>query len=327
MADRLDSIRSTLLSVWRVRLFALVFLLLPFHAACLKGIIEPTRILSTDSSTYLVVAKPPAVACHRSDYIGRKAPDGTPEPPAMVQRIRDQVGRRVNLIHRLDRGASGCLLLAFAGDSRGEDEDGKDGEGGGEDSAERYRDTTRRLIASLADDRAVKTYVALVRGGPFLHGEDLRRRGWFAVDRPIRDARGVEREALTQFRFVAGTDDDCAARASIVLARPRTGRWHQIRRHLNGLSHPILGDSTHGNSRINREWRSKRGLPGQRLCLHLAKMSLPSLENSETAGLEVACEIPDDMMGLLRTWMPTVLEEARIVMEEEGILVPPSFDD
>ena len=34
-----------------------------------------------------------------------------------------------------------------------------------------------------------------------------------------------------------------------VLARPVTGRWHQIRKHLNGLSHPILNDAKHGDSK------------------------------------------------------------------------------
>ena len=37
---------------------------------------------------------------------------------------------------------------------------------------------------------------------------------------------------------------------------PQTGRWHQIRKHLNGLSHPILGDA-HGDSRVNHWWREE----------------------------------------------------------------------
>lgn len=257
----------------------------------------PVRILSTDDASYVVVDKPPSVACHRSDYIGRGTPDH-PEPVPVLQRVRDAVGRRVNLVHRLDRGASGCLLFAFAK---------VDGD-----------DATARLAAALADERAVKTYVALVRGGTVLRGEELRDRGWFTIDRPLKNQEGEERDADTHMKFVAGTDDG-AARASIVLCRPRTGRWHQIRKHLNGLSHPILGDSTHGNSATNREWKA-RGLPGQRLCLHLARIQLPATD-ATPGGLDVRCELPEDICAIIRDNLPEVFEEAKGVLAEEGILV------
>jgi len=257
----------------------------------------PVRILSTDDASYVVVDKPPSVACHRSDYIGRGTLD-RPEPVPVLQRVRDAVGRRVNLVHRLDRGASGCLIFALAN---------KEGD-----------DATARLAVALADERSVKTYVALVRGGTALRGEELRDRGWFTIDRPIKNQHGEERDAATRFRFVAGIDDG-KTRASIVLCRPRTGRWHQIRKHLNGLSHPILGDSTHGNSATNREWRA-RGMPGQRLCLHLARIQLPATDVTP-GGLDVRCELPEDICSIIRDNLPEVFEDAKGVLAEEGILV------
>lgn len=58
-------------------------------------------------------------------------------------------------------------------------------------------------------------------------------------------------------------------------------RFHQIRRHLNGLSHPIVGDSVHGSSRFNREVAAHRNpAPAGRLMLHCLRLSLPTLPDA-----------------------------------------------
>ena len=247
---------------------------------------------------YLVVAKPPSVVCHHSEFTGSR---GSTEIP-MLQRIRDTVQQRVNLVHRLDRGASGCLLCTFQDD---------------------HTDATR--IFSEALTSANKTYVALVRGEGILHGKDLKRKGWFSVTRPIKDERGVLKDATTYFYFCAGQDNANGTidrpRASLVLARPCTGRWHQIRRHLNGLSHPILGDSTHGSSKVNREWKERYGMPPERTCLHLAQLVLPPTSACPD-GIHVSCPIPNDMMDMLKHHLPRVLEEARPILKKEGIVLP-----
>lgn len=54
-------------------------------------------------------------------------------------------------------------------------------------------------------------------------------------------------------------------------------RFHQIRRHLNGLSHPVVGDSVHGSSPFNREVVRDYGAPPGRLMLHCLRLSLPTL--------------------------------------------------
>lgn len=251
---------------------------------------------------HVVVAKPPSVVCHHSGWTGSRASrdtQGMPEIP-MLQRVRNALGQRINLVHRLDRGASGCLLCSFANDDN---------------------NSTKVLIDAMS--YANKTYVALVRGEGILHGEDLKRKGWFLITRPIKNENGVLNNATTCFRFVAGQDNGGGTidrpRASLVLARPQTGRWHQIRRHLNGLSHPILGDSTHGSSKENREWK-KRGMPGERLCLHLAELSLPST-TACPEGIHATCPLPDDMMEILSVHLPKVLQEAQPVLEQEGIFL------
>lgn len=55
------------------------------------------------------------------------------------------------------------------------------------------------------------------------------------------------------------------------------GRLHQIRRHLKGLGHPVVGDSVHGESRFNRDIVKDHGAPAGRLLLHCLRIHLPTL--------------------------------------------------
>ena len=71
-------------------------------------------------------------------------------------------------------------------------------------------------------------------------------------------------------------------------------RWHQIRKHLNGLSHPVIGDSRHGDTKINRYWR-ERGL--ERLGLHCASMELPLPDGTV---LRVECPPPRELTDVWR---------------------------
>lgn len=239
---------------------------------------------------YLVVDKPPAVVCHHSEWTGSRSQLEIP----MLQRVREAVGSRINLVHRLDRGCSGCLLATYQKDQG---------------------DQTAILSQAMAES-ATKTYVALVRGEGILCGEDLKQKGWFLVDRPIKSERGVLHDARTWFRFVAGQPEaNGQPRASLVLARPLTGRWHQIRRHLNGLSHPILGDSSHGHSKVNKEWRAQRGLLSERTCLHLARLQV----STEAFQIDARSDLAPDMLKMLQVHLPTVLEEATPILNDEGI--------
>ena len=289
---------------------------------------------------HIIAMKPPSVVCHHSNWTGsrkKKLKIGEiPEIP-MLQRVRDAIDdidsnsssnsgckdepqsatdksiKKINLVHRLDRGASGILLCAFADEDNNDEADNYDydkEEGGGEsvlpdssigpitNSESRNLDQTTKtttqeqnthiqypkiqktrikgptaiLQQEMSKSSTIKTYVALVRGEGILHGEDMKQKGWFEINRPIKDEKGRLNDAITLFHFVAGqaeptvADDDdddddhneksriMQPRISLVLARPQHGRWHQIRRHLNGLSHPILGDTSHGSSKANREW-------------------------------------------------------------------------
>ncbi|KAL7560659.1 hypothetical protein ACA910_001341 [Epithemia clementina (nom. ined.)] len=320
------------------------------------GFVKDCVSILDQGDHWLVVAKPPGVVCHHSDWTGSRSRNEDP----MVQRVRRTLGgRRINLVHRLDRGSSGCLLMTFAeeGSSIGDDEEDEifaENDSSLNDVPTQYNNSTHALSVALKRKypETNKTYIALVRGNGMLQGRVFAEEGWFKVDRPIRNVRGTVKEATTWFRFIAtgqevadawvaeqleGSDKkyDSPAealkylsppitiRASLVLARPETGRWHQIRRHLSGLSHPILGDSTHGVARLNRELRDQYGLPHERTLLHLAKLQLPPIEHYCPDGINVTCPLHEDMWTLLQTHFPHLWQQAQPILEEEGLDLAP----
>lgn len=132
----------------------------------------------------------------------------------------------------------------------------------------------------------------------------------------------------TSIRFIASsilapTDKNVenmeGRKISIVLARPSTGKWHQIRQHLSSgtIGHAILGDSSHGRSRTNRIWKKKRHMMKERTCLHLVRVQLPATEYTP-GGIDVKCPLPDDLNKMLSE-MPELLLEVKSQLLEEGI--------
>lgn len=182
--------------------------------------------------------------------------------PTTMTRLRDALGAWVYPVHRLDRPTSGVLIM------------GRDPTSAG------------ALAAAFREGRVDKSYLALVRGA-FPEAVD--------VDHPVRKAeRGDERvPAETRFRRLALCE---RARCSLVEAHPRTGRLHQIRRHLKHLSHPIVGDVTYGDGRVNRTFRADHGL--HRLCLHAARLALPHPLSG--APLVIEAPLPPDLAAPFR---------------------------
>ncbi len=121
--------------------------------------------------------------------------------------LRDQIGERVHTLHRLDRPTTGVLLFATDG-------------------------IAARALRKAFDAREIeKTYWAVTIGHPV---EDV----WVCSE-PIQKEEGAPiREAKTSFRRLADLGGDLG----LVEARPETGRFHQIRRHLLSVGTPILGD-------------------------------------------------------------------------------------
>lgn len=177
-------------------------------------------------------------------------------------RVRDALGQHVHPVHRLDRGTSGALVFA------------------------RTREMAAAMASAFEEGRIDKGYLALVRGHPPAEG---------TVDYPLAPQPGAERvPAVTHFRTVASSSVD---RCSLVEARPVTGRLHQIRRHLRHLSHPLVGDVTHGSGPLNRHYRATYGL--HRLALHAHRVAFTHPRTDQR--LDVRAPLPDDLAGPLRT--------------------------
>ena len=153
---------------------------------------------------------------------------------ALLQRVRDEVNAYVYPIHRLDRGASGVVLFAL--------------------------DREAAKAFSEAWEQATKVYLALTRGHPPEH---------VVIDHAIPKAPGEERvPAVTEIRRL-----ETFGRYALVEARPRTGRLHQIRRHLKHISCPLIGDVRYGKGEHNRLFRAQYDL--HRLALHAASLEVP----------------------------------------------------
>lgn len=176
---------------------------------------------------------------------------------ACVDVLRAQLGRDVWPVHRLDRGTSGVLLFALSAAA------------------------ARATQALFVDGKIGKRYWALVRGAPPATG---------FVDHAIpNDEGGKKVPAQTRFVTTATITLAALGRAqqySTVECEPLTGRFHQIRRHMKHLGHPLIGDSNYGRSEHSRFWRDEFGV--SRLALHALSLSI-------SGGVTVAAPLAVDL--------------------------------
>lgn len=202
-----------------------------------RGHRDPRLHVLAQGDGWLVVAKPPRVISHRNK--------AHPQEYAMLQRVRDLVGERVWMVHRLDRATSGCHLF-----------------------------TTRQELAgplSKALSEGHKTYLAMVRG--FFVSDEVVR-----VDTPIKVGPDDYKEALSTVRVLGRSHEP---RCSLLEVKPQTGRNHQVRRHVRDVNHPVLRDGYHGDSKVNRWWRDNFGMA--RLALHAWSISMTMPDGTSLA--------------------------------------------
>lgn len=182
----------------------------------------------------VVVNKASGLLVHRS------AIDSTATAFAL-QTVRDQLGRKVYPVHRLDRPTSGALVFALSSSS------------------------AKRLALEFSEGRVLKTYLAVVRGTPpaevvvdypLKEELDAKADSLARLDKPAQSALTMI-STLASIEFPVMVDKFPTARYSLVRAIPKTGRKHQIRRHLRHLGHPIIGDVNHGSGKHNRFYRNR----------------------------------------------------------------------
>ena len=208
----------------------------------------------------LILNKPSGLAVHGGSGLSYGVIEG-------LRALRPQAPY-LELVHRLDRDTSGCLLIA------------------------KKRSALRRLHELLRSNRMDKRYLALVKG-PWRGGErqvtaPLLKNILRSGERMVRvDAAG--KPASSVFRPLA-----ISKTASLVEVKLETGRTHQVRVHAASLGQPIAGDDKYGDDDFNRRMREV-GL--KRLFLHAQALRFQLAEGE--APLEVRAPLDDELKQVL----------------------------
>jgi len=225
----------------------------------LKDALENDILFEDDG--FLVLNKPAGFAVHGGSGLSSGIIEG-------LRQIRPDA-KFLELVHRLDRDTSGCLLIA------------------------KKRSVLKLLHEFFRDDQVQKTYLAL------LAGQWARKK--LVVTAPLLKnvSKGGERmvvvsqsgkEAETLFRRIKTFND-----ATLVEASPKTGRTHQIRVHAAFLGHPIVGDDRYGSDELNRKFKA-RGY--KRMFLHAQQVTFKHPITGDS--LTIVAPLPRQLEALLK---------------------------
>ncbi len=164
--------------------------------------------------------------------------------------LRNQVNTYLYPVHRLDRATSGVLLFAL------------------------NSPTAKTLCTFFEEKKVQKTYICVTRGW----SEDAG-----VITHPLKSETNRDQllESSTSFVRVGKIELPYAtgryptSRYSLLRVSPHTGRKHQIRRHFNHLSHPLIGDSIYGDSDHNRLFKNQLQIEGLLLKAHSIEFPHP----------------------------------------------------
>ncbi|MDC0610437.1 tRNA pseudouridine(65) synthase TruC [Vibrio sp.] len=217
----------------------------------------------------IAVNKPAGMLVHRS-WLDKH------ETEFVMQTLRDQIGQHVFPLHRLDRPTSGVLIFALSSEY------------------------ASKMMPMFAEHAIEKVYHAVVRG--WIEQADI-------LDYPLKEELDKiadkfakqdkeAQSAITEYRPLAKVEVPLStgrfptSRYSLIEMKPKTGRKHQLRRHMHHLSHPIIGDTTHGDGKHNRLFRENYDC--HRLLLHASELSFVHPMTGEnvriTAGFDETCQ-------------------------------------
>jgi 23S rRNA pseudouridine1911/1915/1917 synthase len=228
----------------------------------------PVEILYADR-TLILVNKPGCMPCHPL-----RAGECNTVMNAMVARFPETAAagdtrREGGLVHRLDNGTSGALLIA------------------------RTPEAFAVLRSAIRAGKIVRSYQALVAGNlasrlelnsPIAHHRANSRKMTLG-DRDSDDRKRAGRPAATMVEPVRRVGS-----TTLIRVMPRTGLRHQIRLHLASAGFPIVGDVLYGGPEV-------AGLPEDRFWLHLAEMALDSPANGH---IKVTAPLPRDLARFVR---------------------------
>ena len=214
-----------------------------------EPVIQETLEVLYQDEHLVAVNKPSGLLVHRS-MVDRY------ETRFALQIVRDQIGRHVFPVHRLDKPTSGVLVFALSSEAA-------------------------RLMGEQFQqaDAVRKSYLAVVRGVPPESGvidHALKEKHDKMTDRKARKDKPAQ-EAVSEYRRLATVelpvqiDRYPSSRYSLVEVHPKTGRKHQVRRHMKHIAHPIIGDAKHGKGNHNRYFSEHLG--ADRLLLACTEMA------------------------------------------------------
>lgn len=169
----------------------------------------------------VAINKPHGLLVHKSPI----AADAT---EFAVQLLRNQLSAKVFPAHRLDRKTGGVLLFALTPEMN----------------------STMQVM--FAERKIQKTYHAIVRGFTPATGH---------IDYPLTSESGEVQTAVTDYKTIKQVEIPVAygkhttSRYSLVKLTPETGRYHQLRKHMAHIFHPIIGDRPHGCNKQNKLWK------------------------------------------------------------------------
>ncbi|QGY30345.1 tRNA pseudouridine(65) synthase TruC [Pantoea cypripedii] len=247
----------------------------------------------------VAVNKPAGWLVHRS-WLDRK------EKVVVMQTVRDQIGQHVFTAHRLDRPTSGVLLMGLSSE------------------------VGRLLSQQFEQHQISKTYHAVLRGWLSESGtldyplmEELDK----IADKFATEPREPQ-PALTDYQLLAHVEMPVAisryatSRYSLVEMQPRTGRKHQLRRHMAHLRHPIIGDTTHGDLRQNRGAATHFGL--DRLMLHASALSLNHPVTGEPLVIRAGLDAVWQQMFHQFGWQEQIPDVPRVEFADEAVQDKPT---
>jgi 23S rRNA pseudouridine955/2504/2580 synthase len=207
----------------------------------------------------LVINKPSGVAVHGGSGISH----GVIE---MLRHARPDL-KDLDLVHRIDRETSGCLVMA------------------------KRRSALRELHERFREGKVEKNYLALVVGD-WQYGEQL-------IDVPllVQNRKGGERHVIVSDKGKQAQTRVSLSRTygiySLLQCAPATGRTHQIRVHLQHAEHPIAGDDRYGDEAANK---AAKRLGLKRLFLHAQSIAFADDSGNE---LHFTAPLADDLEQFL----------------------------
>lgn len=220
-----------------------------------------TAILYEDKGL-IVINKPAGMAVHGGSGISL----------GLIETIRQlrPYEKSLELVHRLDRDTSGCLLLA------------------------KKPSILKQLHELIRNDGIQKIYTALAQGdwprGVKMVDAPLYKNQLSSGERIVR-VNSQGKASLTSFRVLQRFNV-----ATLMEARPHTGRTHQIRVHAAHVGHPLVADDKYGDKEFNRQMK-QQGC--KRLFLHASRLIFELAESGQKINVEAP--LPADLQRCLES--------------------------